>query len=256
MKKLAFSLVAFGATIVMSCGGGNSAQREQEVRDSLLQDSIKKVEAFNDSVRRDSIRRDSIVKDSIRQDSLWRYRTTPDLAIFELHGPVKSVTYSEGCLPSEMTALKYITFNKEGQLTSAAPLKIIRNKSGKISSLKLIEHHDPSWEVESFTFSYDSQNRLAKLVNQGYEWGSTTTFKYGGNGNVKSVYLSANNEVGGWYTSISYKYLKEDRFGNWIKRSCTYTTITEACDEYPEETRTTSTYSETRTITYYERKNK
>ena len=86
MKKLAFSLVAFGATIVMSCGG-SSSQREQDVQDSLRQDSIKKIEAINDSLRRDSI-----AKDSIRQDSLWRYRVTPDLATFDLRGPVKSVS--------------------------------------------------------------------------------------------------------------------------------------------------------------------
>ena len=129
MNKLAFSLIAFGATIVMSCGG-SSSQREQEVQDSLRQDSIKKVEEFNDSIRRDSI-----AKDSIRQDSMWRYRETPDLAIFELHGPVKSVSYSQGCLPSEMCELKYITFNKEGILTSAAPFKIILVIFAKVSTL-------------------------------------------------------------------------------------------------------------------------
>ena len=94
MKKLLYLFATAALTMTMSCG--NSAQREKEVRDSLRVDSINKDSIRCEELKRDSLRRDSIVKDSIHQDSMWRYRETPDLALFELHGPVKSVAYKGG----------------------------------------------------------------------------------------------------------------------------------------------------------------
>ena len=81
MKKLGYIVAILGLTLVTACGGNSKLDKE---KDSLRADSI----------MRDSIRKAEIQQklDSIRQDSMWRYRETPDLALFELHGPVKSVT--------------------------------------------------------------------------------------------------------------------------------------------------------------------
>ena len=226
-----------------------------QVVEKMRQDSIAKSESLakarQDSLRQESLRRDSIVKDSIRQDSMWRYRETPDLAIFELHGPVKSVSYSQGCLPSEMCELKYITFNKEGKLTSAAPFKIIRDKSGKINSLKLFDSREPDWEMESFAFTYDSQNRVAKVVNRGYEWGGKYSLNYNNKGFVESESFTGLSEAWSSKNTTKYTYTNIDKYGNWTARS--YTSILVASEEGSSPVKSSYKGSQTRKITYYER---
>ena len=96
MNNLIYILFSFLMT--MSCGS-NSTQSEKSTEDSLADDSTQKVEMAIEAQRQDSIAKahqDSIVKareDSVakaRQDSIARRtRVTPDLALFELHGPVK-----------------------------------------------------------------------------------------------------------------------------------------------------------------------
>ena len=237
MRKLAFLLVAVCATIVMSCGG-NSAQREQEIRDSLRADSIMK----------DSIRREQIKLDSIRQDSMWRYRVTPDLALFEIHGPVKSVVYNDFIFSYEV---KIITFNEAGYLTSVNPYKISRDDSNRVKSLI---YYSGGYAEDAWYFTYNSLNQATKHRNQGYEWGGTTSYKYNEDGFVSSGYSSGEGEGTGWETSLVYKYQNLDDFGNWTSRKCTRTTKeTDYCEEYPVPTKSTSTSTETRKITYYER---
>ena len=240
MKKLAFSLVAFGATIVMSCGGGNSAQREQEVRDSLRQDSIKKVEAFNDSIRRDSI-----AKDSIRQDSMWRYRTTPDLAIFNLHGPVKSVTHNNGFYVGKAL------FSEDGKLLNEGNCKVIRrDEIGRIAELEISEN---GWG-NVFTFIYDKDGRPKSMSGQSI--GSATvgsidgTLVYDERG--FEVSYNAEGQIR-WYLTkktINYKYKNVDKYGNWTSRSAIDREISTdtGTNEKSEYTETTT---ESRTITYY-----
>ena len=140
MRKIVYFLAALGLTMTVSCGGGNkSVQGEQDVQDSLRQDSIKKVEAFNDSIRRDSI-----VKDSIRQDSMWRYRVTPDLATFDLRGPVKSVNAqnSNNVMEHRHSLCFNVSFSEKGDALKVSDgynnFSIKRDASGRIKSLNTI----------------------------------------------------------------------------------------------------------------------
>lgn len=235
MKKLIYLLAVLGLAMTVSCG--NSAKREQEIRDSLRADSIMK----------DSIIRAKI--DSIRKDSMWRYRVTPDLALFELHGPVKSVSSSEWEMFSY--EVNTITFDEVGRLTSVHPYKIFRDKSDRVNALKYITN---GFEEDAWYFTYNLQNQATKVRNQGYEWGGTTSYKYGEDGFASSSYSSGSGEGMSWEISVAYKYQDLDDFGNWTTRKYTRTSLeTDECEEYPVPTKTTSTGTQSRIITYYEK---
>ena len=253
MRKIVYFLATLGMTMTVSCGSGNSsAQREQEVQDSLLQDSIKKVEAFNDSIRRDSI-----AKDSIRQDSLWRYRTTPDLAIFELHGPVKSVTYkkydgmyvtsmdSPGVLFSYYNGSKTYNYREDGTLISVQNYKINRDAKGRIKSV----NSNHRMENDDYTISYDKQNRPVKIQNYGMEWGYTLTYNYDKSGKVISDRNKGCMESFGWDYNSAFSYIEFDEYGNWTKRTRSTKCKDYECDELVSSK--TKNATESRTITYY-----
>lgn len=245
MRGLVYLLIVLGLTATVSCGG-NSAQRDQEVRDSLRVDSINKDSIRCEELKRDSLRRDSIVKDSIHQDSMWRYRETPDLALFELHGPVKSVAYKGGFWGYFEEPF---LFNESGQLISASKYKIYRDGKGRI---KTFYRNDENGESE-IRITCDSQNRAIEIVDGCDDCGSVTSIKYNKKGFAISSYGSELYDGELSDISTSYKCKNIDDFENWNSRSCIRTkTITNDCEGFTNPT-TTKTTIETRTITYYER---
>lgn len=242
MRKIVYFLATLGLIMTVSCGSSNdSAQGEQDVQDSLRQDSIKKVEAFNDSLRRDSI-----AKDSIRQDSMWRYCVTPDLAIFNLHGPVKSVTHNNGFYVGKAS------FSEDGKLLNGGNCKVIRrDEIGRIVELEISEN---GWG-SVFTFVYDKDGRPKSMSGQSI--GSATvgsidgTFVYDEKGFEESY--NAEGQIR-WYITkktTNYKYKKVDNYGNWTSRTAIdrEVSIDTGTNEQSEYTETTN---ETRKITYYE----
>lgn len=243
MKKLLYIFATAALTMTMSCGG-NSAQREQDVRDSLHQDSIKKIEAFNDSIRRDSI-----VKDSIRQDSLLRYRETPDLALLNLHGPVKSVTFSKGLY---LETVKNATFSKEGELQSLGKFKFSRNGKGLVTNAS-----QPSsiggYIPDGLKITYDKNNRPIAVLVDGHEYGFKNSLTYNSQGFVATESSSGGAECYDITNNTKYTYVSTDKYGNWTARKAT-TTHTEinVADEEEPPLKSTKTTTETRTITYYE----
>ena len=239
MRKIVYFLATLGLTMTVSCGNSEKAgQSEKSVEDSLRADSIKKVEMAIEAQRQDSIR-----QDSIRQDSMWRYRTTPDLAIFELHGPVKSVVYKEGWFSKD---LKQLSFDESGKLISASSFRIIRDGKNRIKSFK-------GSDAEGISMTYNSQDKATKIFRGGHEFGQTTSVKYNGEGFAVSAYESGMSEMLEFKVSTSYKYKNKDKFGNWTSRSCVCTTTRIYHFDVPETSKSTETSSETRIITYYER---
>ena len=266
MKKLAFLLAAFGATIVMSCGG-SSSQCEQ---DSLRQDSIKKVESFNDSIRRDSVRRDSIAKDSIRQDSLWRYRVTPDLATFDLHGPVKSVSGKKITITTEGGEWMHLkmSFSESGNVQRVTDgnvaYTISRDAQGRIKTMTC-PFLDGLYTRDVYSYKYNDAGSLQKeTLKANYDGEGTLEIssEYDSNGNIVKEKLDRGWDGGGFYSTSTYKITQKDEYGNWIKRTKTIKYIDEVCEEFlefeenprPSIVKGTKTVTETRTITYYERK--
>ena len=256
MKKLLYIFATAALTMTMSCGNSEKAgQSEKSVEDSLRADSIKKVEMAIEAQRQDSIR-----QDSIRQDSMWRYRSTPDLAIYELHGPVKSVTYHNfdgnyvtsmddpGVLFSYYNGSKTYYYREDGTLKGVTNYKINRDANGRIKSVKSNER----LEFDDYTISYDKQNRPIKIQNSGMEWGYTITYKYDKYGNVISDRNDGGMESFSWDYNSAFTYKEFDDFGNWTKRNRSTKCRNYECDELVS-TKTTNAI-ESRTITYYSKK--
>ena len=249
MRKIVYFLATLGLTMIVSCGG-NSAQREQEVQDSLLQDSIKKVEALNDSLRRDSI-----VKDSIRQDSMWRYRVTPDLAMFNLHGPVKSVKGPELQFKENPGNVK-VNFSKAGKITSIeSPIKekysIKRGSDGKVDKITTTAGFMPN----IYKYTYDGNGRLKKINSkEDYSQGesideATTTIFYNEKGEIVKEKVVGGDVECGYSEDRTYTILNVDEYGNWTKRNAYVVNVV----DWDGLHTTKESRIETRTITYYER---
>ena len=247
MRKLAFLLVAVCATIVMSCG--NSAQREQEIRDSLRADSIMK----------DSIRREQIKLDSIRQDSMWRFRVTPDLALFNLHGPVKSVRYKKALSPvarSESNSFMSLLYEENGQLKNVKDeydnYSIKRDGNGYVVSMAI----NSLWIITSYSYNEQGYpNRKYSQSNSDESFEEKITYEYDLNWNVVKESLKGES-YGAVYNSTTTNKIEEvDEYGNWIKRTriITYRSESPYDDGYDPITKGTKTMVETRTITYYDR---
>lgn len=242
MKKLGYIVAILGLTLVTACGGNSKLDKE---KDSLRADSIK-----HDSIMRDSIRKAEIQQklDSIRQDSMWRYRETPDLALFELHGPVKSVTYKDRYLfhKNEGITLQ-LSYNEDGKLKGINGSTFNRDGNGRIKSImsKMIGEED------YFYITYDKNNRPIKVRNEGMEWYYDQTYKYNASGFVSSLQNKGGEEAFEWTDNTTYSYKNTDEFGNWTSRNFV-TKIVESEVGYSAGTRTGSG-TNYRTITYYEK---
>lgn len=242
MKKLLYIFATAALTMTMSCGNSEKAgQSEKSVEDSLRADSIKKVEMAIEAQRQDSIR-----QDSIRQDSLRRYRVTPDLALFNLHGPVKSVTFNKGYYGEE---LRSATFSEDGTLQSTGSFKMKRNGNGLVTYLS--GHY--CGLTDNYSISYKG-NKPISVRNEGHEWGGTSYLTYNNDGFVASESKSGVAECYTIKTSIKYKYTNVDKYGNWTARKKVRTNILieDGLEDEPP-TKEITTISEVRTITYYER---
>ena len=150
-----------------------------------------------------------------------------------------------------LNEVQTITFDETGRLVSVRPFKIFRDKSDRISALKCIVN---GFEEDAYYFTYNSQNQAIKIKNQGFEWASTSSYKYNKDGFVSSEYSSGEAEGTIGKTSIVYKYNKLDDFGNWTSRTWTntYKSWDYGLDESTAYSRKESG-TDRRTITYYER---
>lgn len=247
MKKLLYVFATAALTMTMSCGNTEKAnQSEKSTEDLLRADSVKKVEMAIEAQRQDSIRRDSIRRDSIRQDSIARRtRVTPDLAIFNLHGPVKSVTHNNGFYVGKAL------FSEDGKLLNEGNCKVIRrDEIGRIAELEISEN---GWG-SVFTFIYDKDGRPKSMSGQSIGYATVGsidgTLVYDERG--FEVSYNAEGQIR-WYLTkrtINYKYKNVDKYGNWTSRSAIDREISTdtGTNEKSENTETTT---ESRTITYY-----
>ena len=242
MRKIVYFLAVLGLTMTVSCGSGNnSAQREQEVQDSIAkaeslakarQDSIAKV--YQDSIVK--AREDSIVK--VRQDSIARRtRVTPDMAFLNVHGPVKTVKDEEG---------KTWEFTPEGKL-KIIPSGYSSNGEGYI--VKKTTPYDVS------TYKYNGNMQLSKMSYVNTESGESSydgDFSYNKQGFISSFISKGCSEEDVVVETARYNYTKVDKYGNWTSRS--WTLNVKESGPYIEKGESIENYSgtEQRTITYYE----
>lgn len=167
-------------------------------------------------------------EDSIRHDAEIREFTSPDLALYGLHGKVKSLKIIKGLnyYPYPFSAKK-IEFTEEGDLKSNKPIKdyainyigmlpefkinINKNADGYVANVK-------SSEEGSMTLNWQN-GQLKSYKWNFYEFEDEVNYTY--NGNLVSEYKSQNFSLGSSiYISILYNNYEFDKFDNWIK--CNY----------------------------------
>ena len=244
--------------------------------EAMRQDSIAKAESLakarQDSIRQDSIRQESLRRDSIRQDSMWRYRVTPDLATFDLHGPVKSVSSKKitTAIDGEEWQHLKMSFSESGNVQRVTDGDVVytisRDAQGRIKTMTC-PFLDGPYTRDVYSYKYNDAGSLQKeTLNANYDGEGTLDIsrEYDSNGNIIKEVLGRGYSIGGFYSTSTYKITQKDEYGNWIKRAKTIKYKDEIAEEYllelnedtsrPSIVTGTKTVTETRTITYYSKK--
>ena len=246
---LASICLLFTGMMTVSCGESAKAKAQQEELDSIH--------------RADSLAKAAYIADSLKKEEAKNF-TTPDQAIWNLKGHVKSVkvsaTYDKEYPESYLSA--DLNFDQKGELTKISVSefdhttniilggkgtyhhKVSRDNQGRIH--KLVPNPITCAEFPeqgTYTFTYNKKGHIAKIEGI-FECGTP---------NMEVVYkegeLPTKSSMSGMGDfSYSYKYEKFDDYGNWITR-------TVKLDSYAEmdgDTDIHKTYTEQRQIEYYE----
>ena len=156
-------------------------------------------------------------------------KTTPDLTMCGVKGPVKSI--SKGGFP--LMENSTVEFDESGKITYIEGCKNIKRKNGKITSFEYYHEEYDCYFGAEIKYNNDRPSKLFFGTDDG-EW--NVKFSYNSDGNI--IYTISSFPEYGHSFSESYQYLKFDEYGNWTKRRVTD-------DAYSESN------TETRTITYY-----
>ena len=244
--KLTATIVLSVAIMVSACAIAQQQGSETQQQEQARQDSINKA---LEQMRQDSINKaiEQIKLDSIREDSIRRNRVTPDLALFELHGPVKSV--NKGYITG--FADNGANFDKDGKVTSLNKISYInkrgnitRDANGRIKSISCRE--EEGWPtISSDNITYDGNNLPIKIYGKYLESTGNSSLKYN-NGLLASETNNFDGEGDITKSTITYTYLKFDKYGNWTSRKASFKNYDYEgyCNSHSE--------TQTRTITYYE----
>lgn len=244
MRKIILVLPFFLSMAIVACGPSKAEKAEQEAKEQALKDSI----------AQDSIKR---VKE--KQDSIdWVTFSTPDLRLCGLHGHVKSV--------DDKGYGWKLDYDKDGKLTkywfcsydTTDKYKLIRDKKGVVTKMVLTNPDAPVYETE-VKFTYDAEGVLRKYAaNNGHEEEETIVDNEG-----RPVLRDGNEYYMGEksHYKTSYKYTKFDMYGNWTECILTIKEKTVMIDdetgEFPNENAVSwkngKTITIKRTIEYYER---
>lgn len=210
---------------------------EEQARQQAIADSIALVH------RNDSI-------EAARIDSIRHNLTSPDLAFFNLHGQVKTLTQTEWG-----TSTVY-HFDREGNCSdisqfasTSSRVRVNRNNAGYVSSFKINGGDEWSNWTETFTWK---DGRLTSDSSSGWEWGGTTYFKYGNDGLISEAYTDSAAEGTATKISLYYTYNSFDDFRNWTSLTKSGRERHTVYGEYDEETVEKVNRTVTRVIEYYD----
>ncbi len=174
-------------------------------------------------------------------------RVTPDLAFFNLHGPVKTLKDEDG---------KTWEFTPEGNLKTT-PSNFTRDSEGYI----VMKTVDLGEEVPNvLTYKYNDKMQIYHMDLDGYELGGRRYLIYDDSGIVIGEYSEYEyDEL--TVNMTKYVYTKTDKYGNWITRNWSITSISYDTGEGEKPSfkptgnpifEGIETGTHYRTITYYE----
>lgn len=245
----AMLLLLAGMTVMASCSHQKekemalAAQREQARRDSI------------DALNRQAY--DEFVKDSTQRAQLY----TRSLALFELRGPIKSVTFSEGpaILPAsnvyDSPVPKTYTFDEQGNWTNYQALFAclkVKARGGVPSNgyVPINEQAELDDCAESVEIKW-SNDKVRSVEGHGYEWEYEYKCRYE-EAFPQNLMSESGTSSGEGYThnySTIYNVTERDAYGNWLERKANTTSIGGYYDE--PSTKETTHKTESRTIEYW-----
>lgn len=225
MKKTLLS--AFALLALMSCG--QSKSNDSSVDSSSMVKAEASVQVENDATA-------EVVEAPVE------VFTTPDLALFDLQGHVKSCKKGNAVLK----------FDENGKLTSYKLADINMMKALKRKDNVIVKYGFDAGDEESLWYAVEwDAERVKHASEYNCEGAVEYDYKYGPlpEQNNKEVLLSTEQKGEGynWSGTTTYTYEEFDVNGNWVKRTATDDLY---CD-YDEHNTSTGTTSETRTIEYY-----
>lgn len=181
--------------------------------------------------------------------------STPDLTLFEVHGPVKSISnYSPLGLyyifDSNDSNTYY--FNQKGECRKRQQDEYFKgfkyDKNGRITGGKFAE----SGGYPVLELTWDNLGRLIKIFDSYGMHNITETYTYNSNGDLIKTSIEEISHGLESKTIHNYKILERDVKGNWIKREVS---TTEKTTDHNQETEPSTSESyvntETRHIEYF-----
>lgn len=185
-----------------------------------------------------------------------------DLALFDLTGNVKSVTYHGNrnyCAPSPFYYGKPILFSQKGDCTNlneilqatmdcSRRVKIKRNNLGELDYIGNSDDYGEDGGSVSFEWKDGKVSRFTSFdVSQNAE--NTMNLKYS-DGRISS--MDGGGSMDGLYhdTKVKFSNFKNDSHGNWIE--CSLTIEQEEGDDEGVYSTRNETFYIKRTITYYD----
>lgn len=162
---------------------------------------------------------------------------TPDMAMFDVLGPVSSLTIPDGNYPGT------ISFDQNGNIDGIDYYSsaIKRDENGYITTFTL-ENNDGTIEYR-YKWNKGRVAQLTILIDNIETL--SEEYEYDQNGHVSTTTVHhLSGEIA--YTLYAYEYLDQDQHGNWTKRSVASTDL----DENGDEIQSAGPSVEERHITY------
>lgn len=191
---------------------------------------------------------------------------SPDLALYNLNGLVKSVSGSycnsdKDGKETEGQFMEYsIAFDKDGvlQTDDVRNYNIKTSQSERDAEGRLTKiHHEPDEDFGADT-SYEFGYKEGRLVSSLNEWmgeisgGSSATYTYDEEGNVVKVVTKGDSDGISFTYTYTYTIKEKDAKGNWTKR-LVYYEEEESSGDAGEKLSVSQYYRmETRKIQYFE----
>lgn len=241
-------------------GSMKKGQREMQTEDNNAQ-QLAMERARQDSILK--VRQDSLKQ--ARQDSIERAtRITPDLSIFNLRGPVKTLKIGEyetweftpegklKTIPKEGYTYECISgengYTKEYIKGEECTIEYIRDENGYL--IKVEEVQEPG-DISATVYKYNKNGQLVEEEFEHCRFPKTTVYMYNQRGYVEKKYIESRAVWYVGYDTYTYTYTNIDKYGNWISRDYILNEKT-GCEDETLSSEETKTGTETRQITYYE----